>query len=679
MAQITIRERDLTGNPAASTFDVAAVPGLTIKTQDELNRQGITYNTPIFVDSVSEFQGMFGDKPVQLTGAGIAYDFTEGVGITTPLPEQSGIADFSVSESNNLFEGGLAHNVILSNTTQVGELTDIITPITALDSIDADTFEQFDTITITPKQPKVGDTFSYDAQYSTVTATITAVSTPDVFNFTYNPVSSYDVGVGDPIPCFGVINFVVPEENTPEITFTYYDDPSGEDVTTTLSIIDLSQDLFGSGYGFPITVSDVTYSCAQAADGYFFGATATGNRCLDPGYIYACELLYAGIPIYYIPVAGATALGVYQAMEGQENVPSIFDQLRDRGTYNVKYLTSGGYPTFEYDNNKIVHIMLEVAGASNDQTDDYEDFDTDHLKITNGRGDCLALIDHFELDERNLLGAGSIWSRINKNYPTDPAHPDSGKDEDICGLKGRKYLSYGAMYTPYAQYDLKKTYVVDDKEIIAEYLPASFAYMICLAKQLNGSLPSYEATAGVGRGTVANIHFNSKTNRYNLCTKEVLTNYIANFFNSPLKADRKDTISINALTQINPYGIVIWGDRTLMQKDKVLGIKATGIVNIRNMVSDIKKQMYQVARRYMFSANNDALWINFRNGVIGLLNQMQSGYGIESYTLSKDTEKSTKAALYVLCSIKPIYPVEKFDITIEITDDDVEVAETINE
>ena len=38
-------------------------------------------------------------------------------------------------------------------------------------------------------------------------------------------------------------------------------------------------------------------------------------------------------------------------------------------------------------------------------------------------------------------------------------------------------------------------------------------------------------------------------------------------------------------------------------------------------------------------------------------------------------EKSKKNALYVNCSIVPVYPVDKFDITIEITDDDVEVNE----
>ena len=90
------------------------------------------------------------------------------------------------------------------------------------------------------------------------------------------------------------------------------------------------------------------------------------------------------------------------------------------------------------------------------------------------------------------------------------------------------------------------------------------------------------------------------------------------------------------------------------------------------MVSDIKKQMYQSARRYMFSANTDALWINFKSSVSGLLDQLQSGYGIKSWNLRKDPSKHSKYAIYALCTIVPIYPVEKFDITIEITDEELE-------
>ena len=416
-----------------------------------------------------------------------------------------------------------------------------------------------------------------------------------------------------------------------------------------------------TGDGISYTLSEGSITCPAAAGAsdvhYFF---AGGE--LDPGYIYASELLTLGMPIYYLPIDATQAQGVYDRLEGANNVKSVLLQLVDRGTYNIKYITSGGYPTFEYNENSIAKLMLQVAGAINDETDDYGDDPT--AEQPNGRGDAVALIDHFEVDDRPLVGDNSVFGRINGS--------------DACSLVDAPFLSYGAMFTPYAKYKLANNYKIEDELISTAYLPASFAYLTCLAKQLNGILPTYQAIAGVGRGSVTNISFETATNSYAMCTKEVLTNYIANYYNIPMKAGvgpEGKLISINAITQINPYGMVIYGDRTLKEKDPIDGVKATGVLPIRAMVCDIKKQMYQTARRYMFSPNNEALWINFRNGVTGLLNQMQSGYGIKKYTLTKDMAKSTKNALYVNCSIVPIYPVEKFDITIEITDDDIEVNE----
>ena len=659
MAQITIREKDLTGNPAATTFDVAAVPGLTINDLDELDEKGnkkylCDYNAPAFFDSLDDFQAMFGDRPVELTGAGIAYDYTEGVGITTEVAEDVECADLTITTGD--FSGTpspLDFILFDKNTDSL--------PNPQIMELESETFESFRTIDIKrakTAQSLVGATVVRGSAGNWVVDSVTG-GTPILSKISYNDLADTELAS---IELYA----------NPNCSVTAHEevDPSNIATFALSEVINAQAVEENRALAFPVTLSNMVAAVAPSADGYFFGADAKENRNLDPGYIYACELLYAGIPVYYIPVKGTTALAVYEAMEGdtENDVKSIFDQLRDRGTYNVKYLTSGGYPTYEYNDNSIVKLMLEVAGADQDTTDDYTDFDVNTLTIKNGRGDCLALIDHFELDIRNLIGAGSVYGRVQKDYT-----------QDVCGLAGLNYLSYAALFTPYAQYNLQRKYVVGDREVSREYLPASFAYMTCLAKQLNGPVPSYEATAGVGRGMVANVVFNRTTNKYNVCTKEVLTNYIANYFNAPMEADGKTPISINALTQINPYGIVVWGDRTLLQKNKVLGVKATGIVSIRNMVSDIKKQMYQTARRYMFSANNDALWINFRSGVVGLLNQMKSGYGIKSYSLRKDTEKSTKNALYVLCSIQPVYPVEKFDITIEITDEDVEVAETVNE
>jgi len=585
----------------------------------------------MFFNSVSAFQQVIGTRPVKLTGDGIAYNYTNEGGViapTTASPIESSI-DYRTTVSTGSTKSVSAQDL----------------------QIDADTFMQFDDgLECFASNLEEGAQITVVIDETPTTATVTSVTNPQTdpdpqFTATFTPAisgpsGSISVSVGE--------GWVV--------AYAYGDSQTG---TASLSDVTASVSVELTG----------TYKKAHAATGHFFAAGS-----LDNGYIYASELLSMGIPVYYCAISGTTAQDVYDALTGTGSQKSVLLQLVDRGTYNVKYITSGGYPSYEYNDNSLAKLMLQVAGAQTDDiptTDDYEDDPTS--EDPNGRGDAVAFIDHFEIDERPLWGAGSIFEKINSS-------------EQKGGFMGTPFLSFGAMFTPYANYQLSKNYLwretnsdPDGKENRASthYFPASFAYLCCLAKQLSATIPSYEAIAGVARGSVSNIVFDTTTNSYQVCTKEVLTNYIANHYNlKPEPAEgEKYKISINGITQINPYGLVIYGTRTLAKKSDVEGVKATGILNIRNMVSDIKKQMYQSARRYMYAANNDALWINFRSSVVGLLNQMQQGYGIKSWSLKKDMAKSTKSSLYVLCSIQPVYPVEKFDITIEITDEDIEVNE----
>lgn len=604
MAQITIREKDLTGNPAASVFDVAFVPGLTIKNLNETQIDGSKYNygTPYYFYSLSVFQGAMGDKPVELTGEGVIAKINNATD-TTFFAGGAGVFDNGYLYAVELLSKGMPIYYCPIEGTTAQAVYDAMKGIKQRERgytrWSAGAEGAFDAIIESSTGSwhgvaGAGETAGWFVEYGI----------KDIVSFSGSTLGTFTVMNDD-----YTIGNAYYEEDSVIVSVTF--NPDAILVPTNPE-------------------KDVVYA----------------KNCTDEVTI---------------------TFNVWDEPEPVAEVYSIFDQLVDRGTYNVKYITSGGYPTFEYDGNSIVFKMLEVAGSIDNITDDYEDYNFDEGKIVNGRGDAVALIDHFEVDDRPLIGDDSVFGRINKNSTNG-------------GLQDASFLSYGAMFTPYANYTLSRTYTYvdsEDKEIRASthYFPASFAYMTCLAEQLSATLPSYEAIAGVTRGTVKNIVFNTSTNSYEMCTKEILTNYIANHYNALPIADGKTTISINAITQINPYGMVIYGIRTLAKKDPVDGVKATGVLNIRNMVSDIKKQMYQSARRYMFSANNDALWINFRSSVVGLLNQMQQGYGIKSYSLRKDTVKSTKSSLFVLCSIQPVYPVEKFDITIEITDEDIEMNE----
>ena len=94
MAQIIIREKDLTGNPASSVFDVAFVPGLLgyrvvkvlnqetgenelVKVMGGEKWQEKFFNKPIYFASLSEFQQVIGSRACQLTGDGIPFRWAD--------------------------------------------------------------------------------------------------------------------------------------------------------------------------------------------------------------------------------------------------------------------------------------------------------------------------------------------------------------------------------------------------------------------------------------------------------------------------------------------------------------------------------------------------------------------------------------------------------------------------
>lgn len=349
----------------------------------------------------------------------------------------------------------------------------------------------------------------------------------------------------------------------------------------------------------------------------------------DPSYIYAKELLTQGIPVLYERLNKEenqvrvdymyTELGsvVYP------NNPST-SKLSDKGEYSIKYLTSGGYPVFEYSNNIITNNMINLAGGVGNTSS------TDA-----GRCDCVALIDHTDNPNRDLTGSKSVYKKISE--------------------LSNNSLDYAAMFTPWGQFSLTNYYNFDDSE--GYNLPGSFAYLSCLAKSIQ-TYPNWFAIAGVSRGIVPNLiapHLNSK-----------LTNSIAESYQP------ESGISINAITNIKPYGQCIWGNRTLYDNPENRTLSAVAFLNTRNMISDIKKQLYVAAKSLMFEQNTDVLWINFKSLITPLLDQLLSGQGISGYKILKQ-QTSQKEKLSAVVRIYPIYAVESFDIVVELSDEELTV------
>ena len=393
------------------------------------------------------------------------------------------------------------------------------------------------------------------------------------------------------------------------------------------------------------------------AGGSELGTVMFAAGTVDPSYVYAKELVTSGLSIYYERLNttnnppdegdanydetyGVSVRDFYRALLKKVYTTDVADgvpvsSLLDMNL-QVKYLTTGGYPSLEYGSEGNNYQLLSSA----------------MLLVAKERGDCIALIDHTDNNERKLVGSTSVFSRVNKL----PFATNDNID------------TFGAIYTPSMIFSTTQSYnssSYSGEIIVNNILPGSFAYLSCLAKSLKTN-PNWLSISGVSRGLVSNatgMHSNYK-----------LTNSIAEAYQPDQTASDGNTVCLNAITQIGNYGYCIWGNRTL-QKQSVSRVGyATRFVNLRNILSDVKKQARDAAIALMFEPNTDVLWANFKAKLTPLLDSMVSGSGISGYKIIKDSGNSSKTKLAATIKLYPIYSVEAFEINISLNDEEVTVS-----
>ena len=311
-----------------------------------------------------------------------------------------------------------------------------------------------------------------------------------------------------------------------------------------------------------------------------------------------------------------TVAEMYKQLSG-----NIFDKLTDRGDYQLKFITSGSYPVFEYNTDKadnaITNKMLKVAAM---------------------RGDAVALIDYVDNPARALAGS-------DDNTTLYYAVQNIAELDVTTGSKIEDARKYGAMFAPWAMY-LAKTISANSN------LPASFAYLLSLSNSIKTNANWY-AVAGVTRGLVPNL----------LSVDQNITGAMAEELQS------KDGISINPIVMIKPYGYCIWGNRTLNKNE---GLVASSFLNIRALTNDVKKVVYETARKLTFELNSDILWLNFKAEIEPTLDKMVSGNGLTNYKiLRKATNK--RATIEAVIRLYAVEAIEDWDITIELADNYISV------
>ena len=323
---------------------------------------------------------------------------------------------------------------------------------------------------------------------------------------------------------------------------------------------------------------------------------------------------------YELVKLGYTVLFKKMNVFGDLVSDTFWAPLKDRSVYDFRYIINGVIKNNTEANKAIIKLASCIKGSEDDEN--------------SGRGDCTALCD---IDANLYEGKAqsAAISCIQSDKLTDS--------------------TYAAYFAPFVTYNL-----TPDSEFADNMtFPASFHYLACAAKAAENYNEWY-AVAGYTRG-VSSYSINSIGCKFG---EEAVQALEPRYQKNGLK------VAVNLIIKVkNNY--YLWGNRTAHQ----LGVQnndngdlvASHFLNIRQLCSSIKKQVYISCRKFTFDPNSDILWINFCNAIRPLLEKMKGDQGIQDYKFIK-VKTAKKATLKAIIRIIPIEAVEDFDISLTLED-----------
>lgn len=275
-----------------------------------------------------------------------------------------------------------------------------------------------------------------------------------------------------------------------------------------------------------------------------------------------------------------------------------------------------------------------------------------------GRGDCVALI---ELDEK------LYYDSRNVNMTRPEASMIEGIQAMSSKITSNDRGKYCAMTVPSVHY----------KGFDEGYgkFPGAFHYLTCFKNALDRGFAEWYAAAGYTRG-VSSYAIDHTT----VDLGEIAINALEPRYRVNQQLDPSFACNVIANFRGNHY---LWGNRTChMLQDggngKAGDLVASHFLNIRQLCSTLKKQLYVVCRRFTFDPNSDVLWINFVNAIRPTLDLMKADQGIRDYKIVKEYT-SKKATLKAKIRIIPIEAVEDFDLEVSLEDSFGETVVTVGD
>lgn len=352
-------------------------------------------------------------------------------------------------------------------------------------------------------------------------------------------------------------------------------------------------------------------------------------------YLAAKALLGLGIGVVYKLLDAKTiksdSQGVFDAIKEAE----------DRTKYDIRFVFLGDFAdTAAYSASK-TDLTKAYAQAWNSAAK---------------RGDCIALLDAPKettavADIRTFVDG--VVTDANKGFTGSGAYADIKNGE-----------TFAAAFAPWLKLR------IDATEVEA---PGSLGYLLAFAHSVRSN-PVWYSAAGTFRGVIPELV--EPTVRFSNADCEILQARAADA--EVGLGDDEDNVgrAINPIAMVNPYGYVVWGNRTLRDNkaEENGNLPATAFLNVRVLATELSKTVYRAARRYTFEQNSNVLWANFKSMVVPLLDRMQSGNGINGYRIAR-LASDRRGLLKARITIIPIEAVEDFDIEITMENSIAEVTE----
>lgn len=372
------------------------------------------------------------------------------------------------------------------------------------------------------------------------------------------------------------------------------------------------------------------------------GEGQDGNEVYSYGNQMAYELLKLGYTVLYRVIDQDFMDGLKKTgTERDELISKVIEPLKDKSVYDFRYVVTG-FMNETYFANALATQLCEAVN----ETPESE-------VASNGRGDCILLVD---------IPYSWYTSQDGSNIPsplTQVEAVENIKNNLASGIIESKYV---AIFAPYVKYNFTANevsgYISEEENdglLDGKTFPASFHYLACAAKS-NSIYNEWYAVAGYTRGIsdydVAGLGCTFGENAANVLQPRQITS---------------DGVrcAVNLIIKIrNEY--LIWGNRTAYALNSS-NLLASHFLNIRQLCTTIKKEVYYACKRFTFDPNSDLLWTNFTMTIRPTLEKMKADQGITDYKIVR-IQSNQRATMAARIRIVAVEAVEDFSISLYLED-----------